>query len=184
MVQKSRFGSGWEGAAWNHCSSVWQDEATKKKCGLCKSNTGLEGRSKGPYLKTRTPGKVNCPGVPDSSERHLVDVVLLPMEGGVGLDDDVFVRVLFEFVDEHGLARLQSFGDFGIHADGEVRAFVIGGGHLACFGLDFVAERRNGLDHARASAVRARLAEHALKSLFGALARDADETKFVEGKRL
>src|SRR6266436_3006843 len=77
IVQKSRFGSGWEGAAWNHCSSVWQDEATKKKCGLCKSNTGLEGRSKGPYLKTRTPGKVNCPGVPDSSERHSVDVVQL-----------------------------------------------------------------------------------------------------------
>jgi hypothetical protein len=33
-----------------------------------------------------------------------VDVVLLPVEGGVGLDDDVFVRVLFEFVHQHGLA--------------------------------------------------------------------------------
>ena len=33
-----------------------------------------------------------------------VDVVLLPMEGGVGLDDYVFVRGLLEFVDEHGLA--------------------------------------------------------------------------------
>ena len=37
---------------------------------------------------------------------YLIDVVLLPVEGGVGLDDDVFVRVLLEFVDEHGLARL------------------------------------------------------------------------------
>jgi hypothetical protein len=35
----------------------------------------------------------------------LVDVVLLPVEGGVGLDDDVFVGGLLEFVDEHGFAR-------------------------------------------------------------------------------
>src|SRR5712692_12119418 len=65
------------------------------------------------------------------SKRGSVDVVLLPVQGGVGLDDDVFVRSLLEFVDEHGLAGLQGFGDLGIHADGEVRAFVIGGGHLA-----------------------------------------------------
>src|SRR6266404_2396552 len=168
MVQKSRFGSGWEGAAWNHCSSVWQDEAMKKKCGLRKSNTVLEGRSKGPYLRTRTPGKVNCPGVPDSNKRHSVDVV--------------FVRVLFEFVDEHGLAGLQGFGDFGIHTNREVRAFVVGGGHLARLGLDFVAERGDGLDHTGARAIRARLAEHALERLFGALARDANETEFVEGE--
>src|SRR5713101_2259319 len=116
--------------------------------------------------------------------RHSVDVVLLPMEGGVGLDDDVFVRVLFEFVDEHGLAGLQGFGAFGIHTNREVRALVIGGGHLARLRLDFVAERGDGLDHTRAGAIRARLAEHALERLFGALARDADETEFVEGKRL
>jgi len=34
----------------------------------------------------------------------LVNVVLLPVEGGVGLDDYVFVRGLLEFVHEHGLA--------------------------------------------------------------------------------
>ena len=125
-----------------------------------------------------------CPGVPDSNERYSVDVVLLPMEGGIGLDDDVLVRGLLEFVDEHGLTGLQGFGDFRIHADGEVRAFVLGGSHLARFGLDFVAERRDGLDHAGAGAVRARLAEDALERLFGALASDADEAEFVEGKRL
>jgi len=47
------------------------------------------------------------------------------------------VRGLLEFVDEHGLTGLESFGDFGIHADREVRAFVIGGGHLPCFGFGF-----------------------------------------------
>src|SRR5713226_6574042 len=125
-----------------------------------------------------------CPGVPDSNERYSVDVVLLPMEGGIGLDDDVLVRGLLEFVDEHGLTGLQGFGDFGIHADREVRALVIGGGHLARFGLDFVAERGDGLDHAGARAVRAGLAEDALERLLGALAGDADEAKLVEGKRL
>src|SRR5256885_3658319 len=70
-----------------------------------------------------------------------VDVVLLPVQGGVGLDDDVLVRGLLEFVDEHGLAGLQGFGDFRIHADREVWALVIGSGHLARLGLDFVTER-------------------------------------------
>ncbi len=125
-----------------------------------------------------------CPGVPDSNERHSVDVVLLPMEGGIGLDDDVLVRGLLEFVDEHGLTGLQGFGDFWIHADRKVLAFVIGGSHLARFGLDFVAERRDGLDHAGAGAIGARLAEDALERLFGALASDADETELVEGQRL
>jgi hypothetical protein len=35
-----------------------------------------------------------------------VDVVLLPVEGGVGLDNDVFVGRLFQLVDQHGLAGL------------------------------------------------------------------------------
>src|ERR1700730_9856334 len=37
---------------------------------------------------------------------HSVDVVLFPVEGGVGLDDDVFVRGLLEFIHEQGLAGL------------------------------------------------------------------------------
>src|SRR6266403_5506013 len=115
---------------------------------------------------------------------RLVDVVLLPVKGGVGLDDDVLVRSLLEFVDQHGLAGLQGFCDFRIHADRKVRTFVIGGGHLARFGLDFVAKRGDGLDHARARAIRARLAEDALESLLGSLASDAYEAKLVEGKGL
>src|SRR6266849_1131118 len=91
------------------------------------------------------------------------------MEGGVGLDDDVFVRVLLEFVDEHGLAGLEGFGDFRVHAEREVRAFMVGSGHLSRLGLNFVAERGNGLDHAGAGAIRARLAENALERLVGAL---------------
>src|SRR5713226_7598630 len=125
-----------------------------------------------------------CPGVPDSNERYSVDVVLLPMEGGVGLNDDVLVRGLLEFVDEHGLAGFQGFGDFRIHADGEVRAFVLGGSHLARFGLDFVTERGDGFDHAGPGAIWAGLAEDALERLLGALAGDANEAELVEGQRL
>src|SRR5712691_862143 len=120
----------------------------------------------------------------ESTIEDLVDVVLLPVEGGVGLDDDVFVGVLLEFVDEHGLAGLERLGDFRVHAERKVRTFMLGGaGHFARFGLDFVAQRGNGLDHAGAGAVRAGLAEDALEGLLGALAGDADETEFVEGKR-
>src|SRR6266849_4313232 len=118
------------------------------------------------------------------SKRGSVDVVLLPVQGGVGLDDDVFVRSLLEFVNEHGLAGLQSFGDFRIHPDRKVWALMVGGGHLARFGLDFVAQRGDGLDHAGAGAIRARLAEHALEYLLGALAGDADEAELIEGQRL
>src|SRR6266851_6156176 len=134
--------------------------------------------------KRRRPGRSTRPGPLVSDEPKSVDVVLLPVKRGVGLDDDVLVRGLLEFVDEHGLAGLQSFRDFWIYADRKVRAFMIGGGHLPRFGLDFVAERRNGLDHAGASAVRAGLAEDALERLLGTLAGDADEAELVEGKRL
>src|SRR5258708_5335480 len=99
-----------------------------------------------------------------NNNNHSVYIVLLPMEGGVGLDDDVFVRVLFEFVDEHGLAGLQGFGDFGVHADGEVWAFVIGGAHLPRFRLHFVAQPGRGLNHTRAPAVRLRRSSMSMKS--------------------
>src|SRR5207244_13406574 len=112
----------------------------------------------------------------------LIDVVLLPVEGGVGLDDDVFVRVLLAVVDEHGRAGLERFGNLRMHAKRNARAFRIGGGHLARLSLDFVAKRWRRLDHAGAGAVGARLAEDALERLLGALARDADQAEFVEGK--
>src|SRR5882762_304785 len=118
-----------------------------------------------------------------STEPKLVDVVLLPVQRGVGLDDDVLMRSLLEFVDEHGLAGFESFGDFRIHADREVGAFVIGSGHLARLGLNFVAERGDGLDHAGASAIRAGLAEHALERLLSAFAGDAHEAELVERER-
>ena len=35
------------------------------------------------------------------------------MKSGVGLNDDVLMCGLLEFVDEHGLAGLERFGDFG-----------------------------------------------------------------------
>src|SRR5205823_14610625 len=81
----------------------------------------------------------------------LVDVVLLPMEGGVGLDDDVLVRGLLEFVDEHGLAGLQSLGDFRIHADGEIPAFVIRRRHPARSGLALITQPAAPPDHATAA---------------------------------
>src|SRR5882724_2336209 len=131
--------------------------------------------------KART---LRAPGLFVAAELGLVDVVLLPVERGVGLDDDVLVRVLLKLIDEHGFARLQSLGDFRVHAQREVRAFVVGHGHFAGLGLDFVAERGDGLDHAGSGAVRARLAEHAFERLLSALARDADEPELVERERL
>src|ERR1700686_4746074 len=70
-----------------------------------------------------------------------------------------------------------------MHAQGQVGAFVAGHGHFAGFGLDFVAQRGNGFDHAGAGAIRAGLAEHALESLLGALAGDAHQAKLVEAQR-
>src|SRR5438445_4916719 len=113
----------------------------------------------------------------------LIDVVLLPVEGGVGLDDDVFVRGLLELVDEHGFAGLKRFGNFRMHAKREIRAFLVGQSHFASLRLDFVTERGGGLDHARAGAVGAGLAEDAIKRLLGALAGDANKAKLVEGER-
>src|SRR5258708_3111247 len=105
--------------------------------------------------KRRRPGRSTRPGLLVSAKSRLVDVVLLPVKGGVGLDDDVLVRGLLEFVDEHGLAGLQCFGDFRIHADREVRAFVIGGSHLPRLGLDFVREPGGGIDLVGADGRRA-----------------------------
>lgn len=106
------------------------------------------------------------------------------MERGVGLNDDVLMSVLLELINQHGFTGLERFGDFRMDAKRQVWIFVISGrGHFARFGLDFVAERRNGLDHAGAAARRARLAEHAFERLFGAFTRDANEAELVEGKR-
>jgi hypothetical protein len=72
--------------------------------------------------KTRTPEhearafRLNLK--PKNYNSELVDVVLLPVQGGVGLDDDVFVRVLFQFVDQNRLARLERFGNFRVDAKG------------------------------------------------------------------
>ncbi len=95
----------------------------------------------------------------------------------------MLVRGLLEFVDQHGLARLQRLGDFRMHAQRQIRRFVVRRGHLARFRLYFVAQRGDGLDHAGARAIRARLAQHALQRLLGALARDAHEAEFIKGKR-
>ena len=153
--------------------------AERKRTGKC-LDCGKRNRSKFVQLPPAAKPRRHA----GTAESILVDVVLLPVEGGVGLDDDVFVGVLLEFVDEHGLAGLERLGDFRVHAERKVRTFMLGGaGHFARFGLDFVAQRGNGFDHAGAGAVRAGLAKDAFEGLLGALAGDADETEFVEGKR-
>src|SRR5215471_9698487 len=105
------------------------------------------------------------------------------MERGVGLNDDVLVRVLLELVNQHGFACLERLSDFRMDAKRQVWIIVIGRGHLTRFGLDFVAKGWDGLDHAGTAARRARLAEDAFKRLFGALARDAYEAELVERER-
>jgi len=67
-------------------------------------------------------------------------------------------------------------------AQRQVGALVVGGGHFAGFGLDFVAERRAGFDHAGTGAIGARLAEDALQGLLGAFSGDADQAELVEGE--
>src|SRR5215813_3745885 len=105
------------------------------------------------------------------------------MESGVGLNDDVLVRILLKFINQHGFARLERLGNFRMDAERQSGIVVVGDGHLARFGQNFVAERWNGLDHAGAAARGARLAEHPLERLFGALARNADKAELVEGER-
>jgi hypothetical protein len=69
-----------------------QEKEKRKRAGQAAALTGR--------CKTKTPGAVWRPGVFVSGNRQvclcclLVDVVLLPVEGGVGLDDYVFVRGL------------------------------------------------------------------------------------------
>src|SRR5258707_2055759 len=186
----NEFGSGWGGAAWIQSIRAGGGVATRIYVDLRRSKLAAgtgEGRRNCTSRSDDVP-RHECGGYAGQAEclSNLADVVLLPMQRGVGLEDDVLVRGLLELVDQHGFTRLQSFGDFGMHAQREIRRFVVGGGdgHLARFRLNFVAKRGDGLYHAGASAVRARLAEHALKRLFGAFARDANEAKFVEGQRL
>src|SRR6516225_945483 len=70
-----------------------------------------------------------------------------------------------------------------MYAQRQTRSFVIGHGHLPGLGLDFITQRRNGFNHTRTGAVRTWLAQHPLKRLFGALARDAHKAELVERQR-
>jgi hypothetical protein len=143
---------------------------------------------------SHVPGKNSRHTVPGGADIYLsnkalvlhcsVNIVLLPVKRGVGLNDYVLVRGLLELINKHGLAGLERLGNFRMHAEREIRAFVVRGSHLPRFGLNLVAERRDGLDHARAGAIRAWLAENALERLLGALAGDADQAELVEGERL
>src|SRR5229473_3371145 len=185
----NEFGSGWGGAAWIQSSRAGGGVATRIYVDLRRSKLAA-GTGEGTRNCTRRSDvpRHECGGYAGQAEclSYLADVVLLPMQRGVGLDDDVLVRGLLELINQHGFACLQSFGDFGMHAQREIRRVVVGGGdgHLARFRLNFVAERGDGLHHAGAGAVRARLAEHAFEGLLGALAGDADAAEFIEGQRL
>src|SRR5260370_15853755 len=96
--------------------------------------------------------------------RNLVDVVLFPLHRGAGLDDYALARELLELFDEHGLARLQGFGDFRMDAQGQAGSLQVSG-HLARFGLYFVTYRRYGLHHTRTRAVGPGLSKRPLERL-------------------
>src|SRR5260370_4733404 len=115
--------------------------------------------------------------------RNLVDVVLFPVQRGVGLDDYALARELLELFDEHGLARLQGFGDFRMDAQGQAGSLQVSG-HLARFGLYFVTDRRYGLHHTRTRAVGTGLSKHPLERLLGALSSDVHQSEFIEGQSL
>ena len=46
----------------------------------------------------------------------LINIVLLPMQRRVGLDDDGFARGALEIFDQGRLARFQGLGDFRVDA--------------------------------------------------------------------
>src|SRR5208283_4881665 len=71
------------------------------------------------------------------------------VQRGIRLDDDVLVRVLLELVNQDGLARLQRLGNFRMNTQREVRPFVFRRSHLPSLCLNLVAQRGDGLHHAR-----------------------------------
>src|SRR6267378_3974332 len=94
----------------------------------------------------------------------LIDIVLLPMQRRIGLNDDALARGLLELFDQRRLARLERLRNLWIDAEGEA-ARVHVGGHFSRFGLDFVADCGDGFDHAGSGAVRAWLAQYAFERL-------------------
>src|SRR6266404_1401211 len=113
--------------------------------------------------------------------RQSVNIVLLPMQRRIGLNDDALARGLLELFDQRRLARLERLRNLWIDAEGEA-ARVHVGGHFSRFGLDFVADCGDRLDPAGSSAVGARLRQYAFQRLFRAFARDAHQAEFVEGE--
>src|ERR1700691_3046523 len=111
----------------------------------------------------------------------LVDVVLLPMQGGIRLDDDAFLRPALEFLDQRSFPRFQRLRNLGMDAKRDAARTHLRR-HLARLGLNFVAQRRDGFHHAGAGAIRAGLAEGAFQGLLGAFARDRHQTKFIEAQ--
>src|SRR5271156_5293142 len=111
----------------------------------------------------------------------LIDVVLLPMQRGIGLDDDALLRPALQLFDQRSLSRFQRLRYFRMDAQRDAARTHLRR-HLARFGLNFVAQRGNGFHHAGASAVGARLAQRAFQGLLGAFACDGHQTKFIEAQ--
>jgi len=86
------------------------------------------------------------------------------MQRRIRLDDDALARGVLEIFDQGRLARLQGLGDFRVDAQCEVLRVEVSG-HFFRFGLNLVANGRDGLDHAGAGAVRAGPAQDAFLSL-------------------
>src|SRR5580765_5103001 len=103
------------------------------------------------------------------------------MERRIRLNDHGFARGVLQILDQGGLAGLQGLGDFRVDAQRDVLSVEVGG-HFFGFGLNFVADRGNGFDHAGAGAVRAGLAQDAFQGLLRAFAGDAYQAEFVESQ--
>ena len=82
------------------------------------------------------------------------------MQRWIRLDDDGLARGVLEIFDQGRLARLQGLGDFRVDAQRDVLRVQVAG-HFLRFGLNLVANRGDGLDHAGTGAVRAGLAQDA-----------------------
>ena len=105
------------------------------------------------------------------------------MQRRIRLDNNALLRPAFQLFDQRRFPRLQRLRNFRMYpqsnaACGQIRS------HLPRLSLYLVAQSRNRLHHPRPGAIRARLAQRALQSLLGPLARNRHQTKLVEPQHL
>src|SRR5687768_2046487 len=103
------------------------------------------------------------------AHRHQIELLVVQLH--VGPDRDLAAERLLQIAEHRALLVAQRAGDVGIDPQHQALAVEVGA-DLFYLGEDLVADRRARLDDRASGAVRTRLGEHALETLFHPLARD------------